>query len=146
VIVVDTNVTSELMRPSPAAPVIAWVRGQGPGDLYTTAITVAEVLYGVERLPTGRRRASLKAAAEEVFAAFADHVLAFDVAAAAEYAALVGDRERDGAPINGFDAQIAAICRAHGAALATRNGKDFRDTGIDLIDPWHPTRGSRRTD
>ncbi len=135
-IVVDTNVTSELMRPSPSAAVAGWVRARRPAELYTTSITLAEVLYGIERLPDGRRKELLKATAHDVFAAFADQLLAFDVAAASEYAELVSTRERSGAPIDGFDAQIAAICRAHGATLATRNVRDFEGTGVETIDPW----------
>ncbi len=94
------------------------------------------MLYGIERLPHGRRKELLKTAAQDVFAAFADHLLAFDASAAREYAELVSSRERAGAPIDGFDAQIAAICRAHGVTLATRNVKDFQGTGIEVVDPW----------
>lgn len=138
-IIVDTNVTSELMKPSPSLAVASWVRARSATELYTTTITLAEIRYGIERLPDGRRKDLLRTAAEDVFSAFAEHVLAFDVSAAAEYAGIVGRRDRAGAPIDGFDAQIASICRAHGAALATRNVKDFQHTGIDVIDPWHDT-------
>ena len=135
-IVVDTDVTSELMRPSPSTAVAAWVRARPAAELRMTSITLAEVLYGIERLPDGRRKDVLKTAAQDVFSAFAEHLLAFDARAAREYAELVSSRERAGAPIDGFDAQIAAICRVHGAILATRNVKDFRGTGIEVIDPW----------
>lgn len=135
-IIVDTNVTSELMRPSPSAAVAAWVRDRAAAELYTTSITLAEIGYGIERLAEGRRKDSLRAAAEEVFTAFSDQVLAFDAPAAAYYAAVVSQRDRAGAPIDGFDALIASICRANDAALATRNVKDFENTGINLIDPW----------
>jgi predicted nucleic acid-binding protein len=135
-IVVDTNVASELMRPAPNARVVAWMRAQHAGDLYTTSITVSEIAYRVERLTDGARKALLRATATQVFSAFADHVLAFDAGAAALYGAIVSSRERGGAPIDGFDAQIAAICRRHGATLATRNVKDFEQTGVDVIDPW----------
>jgi predicted nucleic acid-binding protein len=136
VIVVDTNVVSELMRPSPSPPVREWVRAQAAGELCTTAITVAEIRYGLERLAGGRRKRSLLAAATEVFAAFSDYIQPFDADAAIWYATIVAHRDRIGLPIDGFDAQIAAICRTRGAALATRNTKDFRETAIDLIDPW----------
>jgi len=135
-IVVDTNVTSELMRPSPSTTVTAWVRARTATELYTTSITLAEVLYGIERLPGGRRKDVLKTTATDVFSAFADQLLAFDATAAVEYAGLVDSRERAGAPIDGFDAQIAAICRVHGATLATRNVQDFQDVGIEVVDPW----------
>jgi predicted nucleic acid-binding protein len=139
VIVVDTNVASELMKPDPAPLVRDWVRGRRVDELYTTAITVAEILYGIQRLPTGRRRDQLEAIADELFATFPDQVLGFDATAARHYAAIVAGRERLGHPIDGFDAQIASICHAHGASLATRNVKDFRDVGLDVIDPWHAT-------
>jgi len=136
VIIVDTNVVSELMRPSPSRQVRDWVSAQAPGELCTTAITVAEIRYGLERLADGRRKQSLLSAATEVFAAFSDYIQPFDADAAIWYATIVARRDRLGLPIDGFDAQIAAICRIRGAALATRNAKDFRETGIDVIDPW----------
>jgi len=136
VIVVDTNVVSELMRPSPSPQVRAWVSAQAPGDLCTTAITVAEIRYGLERLPDGRRKDSLLTAATDVFAAFSDYIQPFDAEAAIRYARIVAHRDHLGSPIDGFDAQIAAICRTRDAALATRNAKDFRETGITVIDPW----------
>jgi toxin FitB len=135
-IVVDTNVVSELMRPSPSERVREWLRGQPARELYTSAVTVAEVLYGIERLAAGWRQEELRSAAIEVFGAFADQVLAFDAAAAREYGLVVSHRERLGMPVEGFDAQIAAICRVRGAALATRNVSDFRETGIEIINPW----------
>jgi toxin FitB len=135
-IVVDTNVASELMRPAPSERVRDWVRGQPAEDLYTSAITVAEIRYGIERLPEGTRKVELRAAVVEVFGAFADRVVAFDAAAAEQYSLIVSRRERLGIPIEGFDAQIAAICRMHRATLATRNVSDFRETGIAIINPW----------
>jgi predicted nucleic acid-binding protein len=136
-IVLDTNVTSELMRPSPSPVVTAWVLARHSAELYTTSITLAEIGYGIERLPDGNRKDLLRITAEQVFSAFAEHVLAFDAAAAFRYGAIVSGRDRVGAPIDGFDAQIAAICRVHAATLATRNVKDFEGTGIDVVDPWH---------
>ncbi len=135
-IVLDTSVTSELMKPLPASAVTQWVRGRSASELYTTSITLAEIGYGIQRLPDGRRKDLLQAASEEVFSAFAEHVLAFDVTAATQYGEIVSSRDGAGAPILGFDAQIACICRAHEAALATRNVDDFKDTGIVVIDPW----------
>jgi predicted nucleic acid-binding protein len=136
VIVVDTNVISELMRPSPAPQVRKWISTQAPGGLCTTAVTVAEIRYGLERLSDGRRKQSLLIAATEIFAAFGDYIQPFDISAATWYATIVAHRDRLGNPIDGFDAQIAAICRSRTAALATRNTKDFRETGIEVIDPW----------
>lgn len=135
-IVLDTNVVSELMRTSPDAYVEGWVRDVPPTVVYTTAVTLAEVRFGIARLPAGRRRDLLVEAANDVFGAFADRVLPFDAPAAAHYADVVVRRQHAGAPIAGFDAQIAAICRSRGAALATRNTDDFSGLDLDLIDPW----------
>lgn len=135
-IILDTNVVSELMRPAPSAVVRDWILARGNQELFTSAITLAEVSYGIQRLQDGQRKAALTATALDVFGAFEDHVLAFDARAAALYGEIVDARDRQGAPIDGFDAQIAAICRVHDAALATRNVKDFQQTGIDVINPW----------
>jgi len=139
VIVLDTNVVSELMRPSPSPLVVDWVRGHSERELYTTSITLAEIRCGIERLPDGHRKDVLKTTADDVFTAFEEHVLPFDARAAVQYATIVSDRDHAGLPIDGFDAQIASICRTHWAVLATRNRKDFQATGIDLVDPWQPT-------
>jgi toxin FitB len=106
------------------------------GAVAPTAVTVAEIRYGLERLPGGRRKDSLLTTATEVFAAFSEFIQPFGADAAIWYATIVAHRDRLGLPIDGFDAQIAAICRTRGAALATRNAKDFRETGVDVIDPW----------
>jgi len=135
-IVVDTNVASELMRPSASEVVLDWVRRQSGRDLYTSAINVAEILYGIKRLPDGRKKKLLESAVVEVFGIFAEQILPFDAAAAEQYAIVVRRREVLGLPVDGFDAQIAAICRARGAALATRNVSDFQQTGVDVINPW----------
>ncbi|UER54520.1 type II toxin-antitoxin system VapC family toxin [Kineosporiaceae bacterium SCSIO 59966] len=135
-IVLDTNVVSELMRPVPAPAVVAWAMSLDASEQHMTAITAAEICYGIERLPDGRRKSLLRDAAREVLAGFSDKVLSFDLDAAHEYADVVSRRERQGNPINALDAQIAAICRSHGAALATRNVKDFAGIAIELVDPW----------
>lgn len=135
-VVLDTNVISELMRGSPDERVVAWAIGLPPSAVCTTALTVAEVRFGIARLPAGRRRRLLNQSADAVFTTFADRILAFDAAAAAHYADIVVGRERAGVPISGFDAQIAAICRGHGATLATRDSRDFGQLGLELVDPW----------
>lgn len=135
-IVLDTNVVSELMRPEPAPAVLTWMQRSSGHGLYTTAVTIAEIRYGIARLPEGRRRQALHQAADEIFAAFPRQVLPFDLACAGVYAAIVASREKQGNPISGFDAQIAAICRSQAASLATRNTKDFVDAGTSLLDPW----------
>jgi len=134
--VLDTNVVSEFMRAEPAPVVLAWLRRNSGDSLYTTSVTVAEIRYGIARLPVGRRRESLHQAANEIFAAFPRQILTFDLAAANAYADVVYGRESLGNPIDGFDAQIAAICRSQAAILATRNTKDFTDTGIAIVNPW----------
>lgn len=136
VVVLDTNVISELMRLAPDLRVQAWVLEVPPATVYTTSVTLAEVRFGIARLPAGRRRTLLADAADDIFERFADRVLPFDVAAADQYGDLVVEREQAGAPISGFDAQIAAICRSRRATLATRNTDDFSRLGLDLIDPW----------
>jgi len=138
VIVLDTNVVSELMRASPAVAVRDWVQARAAHELHVTSITLAETRYGIERLPEGRRKELLRIAAADVFAVFRAQILSFDDAAATQYASIVTARNVIGRPIGGFDAQIAAICRVHGAALATRDSKGFRGVGVDLIDPWSP--------
>ena len=138
-IVLDTNVISELMKPAPSTVVRAWVSSQSSMSLFTTAVNVAEILYGIERLPQGRRKRQLRELVGDVFSAFDDKVPAFDHEAARAYASLVDRRSRLGRPVEGFDAQIAAICAVHGATLATRNLKDFVDTGIPAVDPWSTT-------
>ena len=135
-IVLDTNVVSELMRSEPEERVVAWATSQATAAVGTTSVTLAEVRSGIVRLPAGRRRKVLLSAAEDVFSAFASSILPFDADAAHHYADIVVERERAGAPISGFDAQIAAICRAHGAALATRNTEDFVGLGLSLTNPW----------
>jgi len=135
-IILDTNVVSELMRPEPAPQVASWVRDRDRRELRTTTITLAEVRYGIARLPDGRRKQVLLAAADDIFTAFEDQVLPVDTAAAENYAVIASSRERAGKPITSFDALIAAVCRSRGAALATRNVSDFEGTGIEIIDPW----------
>ena len=108
-ILLDTNVASELMRPSPTPAVASWVRARRPAELCATSITLAGIGCGIERLPEGRRKRLLRAIAGQVFSRFADQVLAFDTAAAADYGLIVRHRDRIGRPIDGFDAQIASI-------------------------------------
>lgn len=134
--VFDTNVASELMKATPDGAVLNWAVDQQRAGLCTTAITVAEVRCGIERLPTGRRRTMLREAADEVFAQFAGEILSFDADAAAIFPLVMAGRDRAGLPISALDAQIAAVCRVADATLATRNTKDFVETGVDLVDPW----------
>jgi predicted nucleic acid-binding protein len=137
VIVLDTNVISELMRPAPDRRVSAWIGARAANRIYTTALNKAEIMLGVELLPKGRRREALREAAEAMFAdLFATRVVSFDAAASQHYATVVASRIRKGRPIETIDAEICAICRAHGATLATRNVTDFDDCDIDVVNPW----------
>ena len=138
-IVIDTNVISEMMRNEPDPHVVAW--SADIGTLHTTAITLAEVDYGIARLPDGRRKDQLTKIAATLFADFSEVILPFDARAARRYGGIVVGRERAGRPIASADAQIAAICASHGATLATRNVADFDAVGVELVDPW---RGSTR--
>jgi predicted nucleic acid-binding protein len=138
-IILDTNVVSELMRQEPASQVAAWVRSRDRRELRMTSITLAEIRHGIARLPDGRRKQALLDSADDIFRAFSDQVLPVDAAAAEHYATIASTRERAGKPIPGFDALIAAVCRSRGSALATRNLPDFDGTGIELIDPWAVT-------
>jgi|SRR5271169_856455 len=136
-IVLDTNVLSELMRPRPSAEVVRWLGAQPATQLFTTAITEAEVFYGLELLPKSRRRDGLLGAAEAMFSKdFAERVLAFESEAARAFAKIAARRRAMGKPISHADAQIAAIVQIHNAMLATRNVGDFESSGIRLIDPW----------
>lgn len=135
-LVLDTNVVSEAMRTGPGAAIDRWVREQAPEFRYTTSVTLAEIAYGTERLPEGRRKERLRAAARLTVAAFGDLILDFDQAAATAYAAVRTEREARGRPISVLDAQIAAICRVHRATLATRNVKDFDGLDLELVNPW----------
>lgn len=137
-IILDTNVVSELMRPEPAPQVADWVRRRDRRELRMTSITLAEIRFGIARLPAGRRKQALLDTANDTFRAFEEQILPVDAAAAEQYAIIAGTRERAGKPIAGFDALIAAVCRSRDAALATRNLPDFDGTGIEIINPWTP--------
>jgi toxin FitB len=133
-IVVDTNVISELMRGEPHPAVLSWVAAQPRGQLYTTYVNQAEILYGIGARPDGRRRAALAAAmfAED----FAGQILPFEARAAARYPDIVLTRRRAGNPIEKFDALIAATALAAGASIATRDTGGFVGCGLTVIDPW----------
>ena len=136
-IVLDTNVVSELMRDSPQQAVRAWFRVQSASSLFVTTVTEAEILTGIALLPDGRRRRGLSEAAAHVLAVlFAGRILVFDSDAANIYAEIFAQRHAAGRPISQADCQIAAIARSREASIATRNITDFEGVGVELIDPW----------
>jgi predicted nucleic acid-binding protein len=137
VIVLDTNVISELARRAPHLGVLSWLDSLEISEVVTSAITAAELRYGVARLPDGHRKRELAAVIRGILTEdFHGRVLPFDERASIRYADIVTGREGIGRPIGVADAQIAAICRDLGAVLATRNTPDFEETGIELVNPW----------
>ena len=135
--VLDTNVISELMRPAPHPAVFAWVAARPRSALYTTSITRAEILSGIEIMPEGKRRTTLSEAATTMFdEELRGRILAFDGTAADHYAEIAVNRRRAGAAINGFDALIAATARAARAVMVTRDANGFAGCGLTIINPW----------
>ena len=135
-IVLDTNVLSEVVRLSPSPKVVGWLAEQPPLSILTTTITQAEMLYGLESLPAGKRRSVLQAALEKILGEFSGRILPFDEDAARAFAKIVAARDALGRPISQFDGMIAGIARSRRAALATRNVADFQDCGLRVVDPW----------
>jgi predicted nucleic acid-binding protein len=135
-ILLDTNVLSELTKPRPDPRVVGWLRQCAPA-LALPTVAVAEMAYGVEKLVEGRRREELLEALRRLVLEFADRLFDFNVEAAWTYGRILGATRRAGRPMAVPDALIAAIAKANGCALATRNVKDFAHTGLELIDPWH---------
>jgi predicted nucleic acid-binding protein len=136
-IVLDTNVLSEVLRPAPEPRVVDWLKDQPRTSLFTTTVTRGEILYGIRLLPAGKRRDGLWDAAIKIFEIdFAGQVLTFDNVAADEFAQISASRRAAGRPITQFDALIAGITRSRGAQLATRNVTDFDACEIEVINPW----------
>jgi toxin FitB len=135
-IVLDTNVLSELMLPSPAEAVHRWLSREAPDQMFTTTVSMAEILQGIELLPVGKKRLSLSTAAHKMFALFPGRILSFHEEAARAFAPIAVLRRRHGRPISLFDAQIASIAKAYGATLATRDVTDFKECGIAIVNPW----------
>ena len=135
-IVLDTNVLLEPMRLKPDLLVTTWLAAE-QHPLYTTAVSIGELLTGVRNLPAGKRRTGLLEAIETTLSVFSDRILPYDEPAGRTYAEIQASRRAGGAPLSVEDGMIAAICRDHGADLATRNVKDFADLGIALLNPWN---------
>ncbi|MXX86420.1 MAG: type II toxin-antitoxin system VapC family toxin [Acidobacteria bacterium] len=139
-IILDTNVISELMRPEPDPTVLAWSFGLRKDEMFTTAVSEGEVRYGVAWLPAGVRRTELQHAADRIFRdLLRDRILPFDSKAARRFAGILAERRRAGHATAIPDAQIAAIAATHDATLATRNTRDFQDCGARVINPWETT-------
>jgi len=136
-IVLDTNVLSETLKPLPNAAVVAWMAAQPRSTLFTTTVVEAEILYGVAVLADGARKTQLQAALKAIFTEdLSGQVIPFDRDCAEAYAGIAANRKNSGQPISQFDAMIAAATASRGAMLATRNLRDFADCGIRLINPW----------
>ncbi|MFT4049819.1 MAG: type II toxin-antitoxin system VapC family toxin [Solirubrobacterales bacterium] len=139
-IVLDTNVISELTRQESDEHVVAWTERQAPSELWITSTTVSEIRLGMELMPRGRRRQTIEDVNHRVLASFEDDTLSFETRAAEAYSRIVSERARVGKPISRDDAQIAASCVAAGATLATRNTRDFEGIeGLQLINPFDPS-------
>jgi predicted nucleic acid-binding protein len=142
VILLDTNVISEPMRPSPQPRVVAWLDAQPLETLFLSVITVAELRYGVARLPAGRRRTALRDRLEDqILAAFAGRVLGLELAATQAYADLMVSGQGAGLSIGMADGFIAAIATVNGMTVATRDAKPFQTLGVPVVDPWATSRG-----
>lgn len=138
-ILLDTNVVSETMRPHPEPSVIAWLDAQAAETLYMSSITAAELMFGVRALPDGRRKDALADAVEQIIALFAERLLDFDMRAARQYADLASKARSAGLALSTPDGFIAAIASANGFSVASRDIGPFRAAGVSVIDPWITT-------
>ncbi len=136
-ILLDTNVISEAMRPVPEPSVMAWLNSQAAGELWTSTIVVAEVYSGLELMPAGKRQRQLLEKAELMFDRFfGARILAFDLLVARAYGAVLKARHAKALPIDEMDALLAATALANGSVLATRNTSHFQSCGIRVLNPW----------
>jgi hypothetical protein len=136
-ILLDTNVASEGLRPRPNLAVKVWIDSQAAASLYLCTPVLAELRFGLDRLPAGRRKDDLRFAIDRIEnEVFRDRILPFDIAAAKEYGRVCADRQKRGSPIDVMDGLVAAIVRSQGAVLATRNISNFEDLGLKLINPF----------
>lgn len=136
-IILDTNVVSEPLKPAPSQAVLDWLDRQAPETLYLTAVSLAELLAGIETLPQGRRRLELEQAmARQVLPLFERRILSFDAKAAEAFGKVRAGAQAVGNTMGFADGAIAAIATAQGFVLATRNVRDFKGVGVGLIDPW----------
>ena len=143
--ILDTNVVSELMRPAPNPAIASWVAERATSSLFLTAVTEAELRYGLAVMPPGKRREGLVTGLERMLkTGFATRVLPFDSGAARAYAQIAAARRRGGRPIAQADCQIAAIAQVRGMAVATRNVRHFEDMGIEILNPWDGSGNTAR--
>lgn len=143
-ILIDTNVVSEMMKPSPNKIVLDWIDNQEVDELFISTITLAEISYGLNVLPDGQRRDYLERSfVKAILEAFTGRILAFDDLAAYQYGKIMGHRKNLGKPLGVPDGQIAAIASVHNAIVATRNVRDFVDCGLQLINPFENSLQSK---
>ena len=136
-ILLDTNVVSEMMRATPEPAVLRWMNGHPSSLVHLSTVSIAEITYGIRILPEGRRRHDLQHRFDRfVTTAFSERLIDFDREAALQYGEIMASRREIGRPMNVVDGQIAAVARSRGCALATRNTTDFEDCDLELIDPW----------
>jgi predicted nucleic acid-binding protein len=136
-VILDTNVLAELMKPVPEPAVVSWMNRQETSDLFLTTITIGEILYGIRILPQGKHRLRLEQGFETILsAAFTGRVLVFDEGAARQYGDVMGRRREIGRPLGIPDGQIASIARANRYAVATRNVFDFVECGVEIVNPF----------
>jgi toxin FitB len=138
-IVLDTNVVSEIMKPpaSRSGRVFAWLQSYSLIDVFTTTITLGEVLAGIAMLPEGKRRSALQEALRNMASTvFPERILPFDEAAAVAFVDVMANRRKKGLSFEALDMQIAGIAKSRRLAVATRNANDFEDCGVQVIDPW----------
>jgi len=144
VILIDTNVVSEAMRPRPDRRVLEWLDAQAPETLYLSAVSLAELLLGIESLPTGKRREALAASlAGQIVGLFGERIVSFDLSAAQNFAQIVTRARRRGYPIAVADAQIAATAASRKFMVATRDEAPFQAAGIPVLNPWTTGPGPR---
>lgn len=135
-IVLDTNVVSEAMKPEPDAAVSAWLNDQAAETLYLSSVTLAELLFGIRALPTGKRKNRLDRALTELQALFKDRVLPFDTDAARHYADLAVTARNGGRGFPTPDGYIAAIAASRGFIVASRDIAPYDAAGVAVINPW----------
>jgi predicted nucleic acid-binding protein len=136
-LMLDTNMLSEIMRSEPEQKVADWIVRQPSDELFTAAVCQAEILAGLAIMPSGRRRAELEEAARSMFADdFAGRVLPFDIEAATAYAEVFAARRKAGRPSGTIDLMLAAIARVRGASVVTHNVADFEGVGVAIVNPW----------